>query len=246
MLISIKPTLTHSKKIAMKKNTNLLLIAAALFAATTMSAQQTTTMITPTPTDDHRDEFGFGVKGGINVSNVYDEEGEGFVADNRVGFYGGVFVSVPLGTYIGLQPEILYSQKGFKGKGSIGGPLIGTTSYDFERTSDYLDIPLQLQIKPIKELTFLVGPQYSYLMNTKDEFRGGGVEFTQEQEEELSTDNIKKNIFGFVVGAEANFSGFLISARAGWDITKSDADGDSVNPRYKNQVLQFGVGYTFY
>lgn len=229
----------------MKKNTNLLLIAAAMFAATTMSAQQTTTMITPTPTDDHRDEFGFGIKGGINVSNVYDEEGEGFVADNRVGFYGGVFVSVPLGTYIGLQPEILYSQKGFKGKGTIGGSLLGT-SYDFERTSDYLDIPLQLQIKPIKELTFLVGPQFSYLMNTKDELRGNGFEITQEQEEELSTDNIKKNIFGFVVGAEANISGFLISARAGWDITKSDADGDSVSPRYKNQVLQFGVGYTFY
>lgn len=225
----------------MKKNTNLLMIAAALFAATTMSAQQTTTMITPTPTDDHRDEFGFGIKGGINVSNVYDEEGEDFVADNRVGFYGGVFVSVPLGTYIGLQPEILYSQKGFKGKGSFFG-----NSYDFERTSDYLDIPLQLQIKPIKELTFLVGPQFSYLMNTKDEFRAGGVEFTQEEEEELSTDNIKKNVFGFVVGAEANFSGFLISARAGWDLSKSDADGDSVNPRYKNQVLQFGVGYTFY
>lgn len=225
----------------MKKNTNLLMIAAALFAATTMSAQQTTTMITPTPTDDHRDEFGFGIKGGINVSNVYDEEGEDFVANNRVGFYGGVFVSVPLGTYIGLQPEILYSQKGFKGK--ISGLV---NSYDFERTTDYLDIPLQLQIKPIKELTFLVGPQYSYLMNTKDEFRVGGSGFTDEQEEELSTDNIKKNIFGFVVGAEANFSGFLISARAGWDITKSDADGDSVNPRYKNQVLQFGVGYTFY
>lgn len=215
---------TVSKKIA---------LMLGLFITTVGFSQDNTTF---TPTDS-RNELRFGLKAGVNYSNVYDEEGDDFVADGKAGFVGGAFLSVPLGTYIGFQPEVLYSQKGFQAKGSVLG-----FDYDYKRTSTYLDIPLQLQIKPIEQVTILVGPQYSYLLETKNEFNGDS---TTQEEEEINNDNYKKNIFGFVVGADFNLENLVISARAGWDITKSDTDGDSTEPRYKNQVLQLTLGYRF-
>lgn len=214
----------------------------AVFALTLLTAANVAAQgdpIKPTADGDNRDQFGFGLRAGMNISNVYDEEGEDFVADSKTGFYGGVFVSVPLGTIVGIQPEVIYSQKGFKATGTfLGG------SYDFERTTSYLDIPLQLSIKPIPQLTFLVGPQFSYLLETKDDFNEGTI--TLVQEEEITGDNFKKGVIGAVVGVEANWKGIFVSARGGWDITKTDSDGDSTSPRYKNQVIQFGLGYTFY
>jgi hypothetical protein len=189
------------------------------------------------PSSDSREQLHFGVKAGVNFANVYDEENQDYVADNKTGFAAGAFVSIPIGKWIGFQPEVMYSQKGFKASGSILG-----ADYEFKRTSTYLDIPLQLQIKPIEQLTFLVGPQFSYLLETKNEFNGDS---TTQQEDDINGENYKKNIFGFVVGADVNLENFVISGRAGWDITKSDTDGDDTEPRYKNQVVQLTLGYRF-
>ena len=192
---------------------------------------------TITPSGDTRQNFKFGFKAGINIANVYDEEGNNFVADNKIGFVGGAFLSIPINKFIGFQPEVLYSEKGFK---ATGNTIFG--SYEFERTSTYLDIPLQLQVKPLDMVTILVGPQYSYLMETKNEFNGTS---NTTQENDINSDNYKKNIFGFVIGADLNLQQFIVSIRGGWDINKSDSDGDSSSPRYKNQVLQFTLGYAF-
>ena len=189
------------------------------------------------PSGDTRENFKFGFKAGLNLSNVYDEQGQDFVAENKIGFVGGAFLSIPITKLIGFQPEVLYSQKGFKATGST---ILG--KYDFERTSTFLDIPLQLQIKPINGITILVGPQYSYLLETKNQFNGSA---SSVQEAAINSENYKKNIFGFVVGADFNVDMFVIGAKAGWDISRSDSDGNSSNPRYKNQILQLTLGYAF-
>ena len=189
------------------------------------------------PSGDTRENFKFGFKAGANLSNVYDEQGENFVAENKVGFVGGAFLSFPIGKFIGFQPEVLYSQKGFKATGTT---ILG--KYDYERTLTYLDIPLQLQIKPIQGITILAGPQFSYLLETKNKFNGSA---SSAQESGINSDNYKKNIFGFVVGADFNIDMLVIGVKAGWDITKSDSDGNSSSPRYKNQVLQLTLGYAF-
>lgn len=186
---------------------------------------------------DSRSEFKVGFKGGVSLSNIYDQENQDYVADNKTGYYLGGFLSIPFGKYIGFQPEVLYSQKGFKASGST---LLG--DYDFSRTSNYIDVPLQLQLKPIEYVTILAGPQFSYLVDTKNEFNGTANTVT---EDDINNDNYKKNIFGFVVGADINIQHFVISGRAGWDISKSDKDGNDTTPRYKNRVVQLGVGYTF-
>ena len=186
---------------------------------------------------DTRDELKLGIKAGVNYSNVYDEEGQDFVASGKAGFAAGAFVSIPLGKFFGIQPEVMYSQKGYKATGKVLG-----FNYDYSKTTSYLDVPLLLQIKPIPMLSFVAGPQFSYLLDTKNTFNGSSTTTT---EASINSDNYKKNIFGFVLGADVNIDHFLISGRAGWDINKSDAEGNSTAPRYKNQVLQLTVGYTF-
>ena len=190
-----------------------------------------------TSSTDFREDLRFGLKAGFNYSNVYDKEGQDFVADSKFGFAGGAFVSIPLGKFIGIQPEFIYSQKGFKGSGNVLG-----FGYNYERTQDFLDIPILFQIKPIKEISFVVGPQFSYLLKTKNTFNNST---STSQEDAINSENYKKNIYGFVVGADFNIEPVVISLRGGWDISKSNEDGNSSNPRYKNQLLQLTVGFAF-
>lgn len=188
--------------------------------------------------EDPRNKLDFGIKAGINLSNVWDSKGEEFRADHKVGFVGGVFLGVPLGKIFGLQPEILISQKGFKATGTLLGQ-----SYSFVRTTTYIDVPLQLQIKPAQFVTIVVGPQFSYLLNQKDEYTLGSN--STEQEQAFDNDNIRKNILGFVGGADFYYENFVISGRAGWDFQTNNGDGTSDTPRYKNQWLQLTLGYKF-
>jgi hypothetical protein len=188
-------------------------------------------------TSDKRDSFKFGVKAGVNFSNVYDEQGQDFVADGKTGFAAGGFLSIPIGKVIGFQPEVMYSQKGFKATGNLLG-----FGYNYTRTSSFLDIPLLLQVKPVKGFALVAGPQFSYLLDTKNEFNGST---STTQEDAINSQNYKKNIFGFVVGADVNFDQLVLSGRVGWDISQSDTDGNSSDPRYKNQVIQLTLGYTF-
>lgn len=187
--------------------------------------------------NDTRDKLKIGFKAGVNYSNVYDEQGQNFVANGKTGFAAGAFVAIPIGSFFGIQPEIMYSQKGYKATGTALGFI-----YDYTRTTSYLDIPLLLQIKPIPMVSIVAGPQFSYLLDTKNSFNGNT---TTSSEATVNVDNYKKNIFGFVTGADIEVDHFLVSARAGWDITKSDANGNSEAPRYKNQVLQLAIGYAF-
>jgi hypothetical protein len=105
---------------------------------------------------DNREKMRYGARIGLNGSNVYDNEGDPFTADTKYGFMLGIFTAIPIGKHIGVQPEVQLSQKGFKGRGSlIGNP------YSVTRTTTFIDIPLQIALKPSEFITILAGPQYS-------------------------------------------------------------------------------------
>lgn len=185
---------------------------------------------------DARNRPSFGVKAGINRSNVWDEQGQDFQADAKTGFVGGAFISLPITTFIGIQPEILISQKGFQGSGTLL-----TIPYTFSRTTTYLDVPLLVQIKPVEAFTVVFGPQYAYLLSERNTYSFGGNNTVLQ--EEFDNDNIRKNTMGFVIGADFNADHVVISGRAGWDFLNNNGDGTSTTPRYKNQWLQLTLGF---
>lgn len=185
---------------------------------------------------DSRGNLAFGVKAGLNSSNVWDEQGQDFQADPKLGFAGGIYFAIPIGKFLGFQPEVLVSQKGLQGSGMLFG-----SPYSFTRTTTYIDIPLQLQIKPAAFLTIVAGPQYSYLMHKKDVYTFGTNSTVQEQE--FNNDNVRKNVFGFVAGGDINIKHIVLSGRLGWDLQTNNGDGSSSTPRYKNRWIQFTVGF---
>ena len=186
-----------------------------------------------------RSKVVFGFKGGFNRSNVFDQKRRDFVADGRTGAVVGGFMCIPFGGFIGFQPEVLFSQKGFSGVGEIAG-----YTYHLDRTTNHIDVPLQLQLKPFGWMSMLAGLQYSYLLSQKDE-----ISVNNKQEEvvqQFNNDNIRKNLLGFVMGGDINFWHVVISGRAGWDMIANHGDGNSSTPRYKNFWFQGTLGYRVY
>jgi hypothetical protein len=213
---------------------NILIIASLFSISTTVAVAQDSSNET-----DNREKFQFGLKAGLNYSNVYDAKGEEFNADAKFGFVGGLFMAIPIGKYFGVQPEVLISQKGFRGHGVLLG-----NPYSFNRTTTYIDVPLQFMLKPSEFITILAGPQFSYLMNQRDVFTSSSVSYAQEKE--FKQDNIRKNVFGVVGGFDINLRHITLGARAACDLQTNAGDGTSSTPRYKNVWLQGTVGYKFY
>lgn len=209
----------------------ILLIAIVAFMVNDVIAQNEGT--------DFRKNLQFGLKLGLNRSNVYASKGEQFDANPKFGLALGVFVVVPLGEFIGIQPEMIYSQKGFKATGM----LLGNT-YNITRTTSYLDMPILFALKPGGILTLLVGPQYSYLLKQKDVFANTSTSIQQEQEFENA--NVRKNILCFVGGFDINLNHLVLGGRIGWDILRNNKDKTSETPRYKNVWYQVTLGYRFY
>jgi hypothetical protein len=58
-------------------------------------------------------------------------------------------------------------------------------------------------------------------------------------------ENIRKNMLGFVIGAEFYYQRAVYSSRLGWDLIANNGDGTSTTPRYKNQWIQFTLGFKF-
>ena len=187
---------------------------------------------------DFREKLNFGLKAGANYANVYSEEGEDFVADGKIGFAGGAFVNIPLGNFFAIQPEIMFSQKGFKGSGMLLGQ-----DYSLTRTTNFIDVPLLLAIRPADWISIVVGPQFAFKLSTKNKYEFGNLSGEDTQIEENK--NIRKTILGGHFGLDINIKHFVLSPRASFDFQDNKGDGTSTDPKYKNFLLQLTVGYRF-
>jgi hypothetical protein len=185
---------------------------------------------------DLRDKVTFGIKGGVNLSNVYDSKQENFDTNAKFGLAAGVFLGLPLSTYVGLQPELLYSQRGYKETGSL-------FDSEFTRTTNYLDVPLLLAIKPSPVLSILAGPQFSFLLDGKYDFKSDLL--SGQVKQDFDNEDVRKNTLCLTGGLDLNLENLVISGRAGWDLKENNKDGSSTTPRYKNVWLQATIGFRF-
>lgn len=214
---------------------------------------------------DQRNMLQFGIKAGINNSNVYDAQGEDFVANPRIGPVFGAFLSVPLNTWLGFQPEVLYSSKGYAGSGAMGPQESNSTTstttvkgsaglsvtpagggdpdnYSYVNRLNYLDIPIMLQLKILPSIYLLGGPEYSYLLSSSYTFTNGVT--TETTQQKFQNDNIRHNVFGIIGGIELNLSRtFALGGRMAWDEVDNNGNGTSTMPRYRNYWMQVTLGY---
>lgn len=209
-------------------NKIFLTITAVVCIAGSTIAQKTSTT---------KNNLKLGLKAGANYSNVFDSKDNTFHADSKFGLAIGGFLSIPFAQYFAFQPEVLFSQKGFKGTGTILG-----SNYQFTRTTNYIDVPLLFAIKPTESFSIVVGPQYAFLLKQTDEFTTSTTSAAQEKE--FNNDNIRKNILSVLTGFDITGKNIVFGARVGWDVQNNNGDGTSSTPRYKNVWYQATIGVT--
>ena len=79
----------------------------------------------------------FGIKGGVNFSNLYVEDADD--TKMRTGFNVGLFSKLPITSYFAVQPEIYYTSKG--GEVVYDNSFVdGTAGFHL----NYIEVPLML------------------------------------------------------------------------------------------------------
>src|SRR5690349_10214147 len=106
----------------MKNTLFLAMFSTGLFFASRLAAQDQApaqTQKEEVTSHDAKKRVVPSIKLGFTRSNVYDRQGEAFVSNGKTGFMGGAALALPLGSLLGIQPEIMVLQKGFEGAGIL-------------------------------------------------------------------------------------------------------------------------------
>jgi hypothetical protein len=194
----------------------------------------------------HAQGLRFGVKAGANLSNLAGDLVNQDQYKNRFGFQGGVMLNFGLGDILSIQPEVLYSQKGFKYADEQYTSPLGTYRNTGNVRYDYLDVPILVRVRAAG-VFFEVGPQYSYLMNVSTDrtqtFNGNTVGNAGSGTTDLS--NVKRNELGYVGGLGYQASnGVMLGVRYSGAFTDFAKDGYSNDDfrNARNSTFQAYVG----
>ncbi|OGX88958.1 porin family protein [Hymenobacter coccineus] len=136
----------------------------------------------------------FGIKAGASLTNAVGDGATGFDYKNKFGFHGGFVANLPLSDVFSIQPELLYSMKGYRFRASDGlggGPLV-----DKRQSLNYIDVPILARINA-GGLFFEAGPQLGYLVSAKYSVDGNGNNSSSSYR---SRDGYRKVDFGYAAG----------------------------------------------
>ncbi|GAB2719919.1 hypothetical protein GCM10011495_32600 [Hymenobacter frigidus] len=197
----------------------------------------------------------FGLRAGANYSNLSGNIKNEDTYNNKVGFLGGVMLNVPLlaDDLLSIQPEILYSQKGFENKPTEFSSVLGKQKREGNVNYNYIDVPLLLKFKALGFVAE-AGPQYSYLLSSNNETKttttpAVGSPTVSETKDKNDVSGLNRNELGYLagVGYEAT-NGLSLNLRytgAFSDFVKSDNsayfNGDLKNARHS--AFQLSLGY---
>ncbi len=169
-----------------------------------------------------------GAKLGANLTKI---QGVAFSKAYDLNYQLGGFAEIDFNKNWGIQPELLFSQttskvdSGWKATyENLSGQLINPNV-----KLNYLNIPILLRINAGNLLTFHVGPQFSVLVNHNESLVTN------------SKNAFKSGDFAAVLGAQVNISKFRIYGR--YNIGLSNISDVNSPNKWKNQQLQFGVGF---
>jgi outer membrane protein W len=199
----------------------------------------------------HAGRTTFGVKAGLHVSNASGTpEGWNESIKWKTGLTGGLFLNYALSERFSLQPELLFTQKGF------GSTLIEDI-VDLTVSLDYFELPVLAKYKFSPEKKFrpaiFAGPSFAYCFGSELTIStwifSGDIDFSSLTH---TTD------FGIIAGGGFDYAvsgGVLIlDARFSYGFTHVILSGDfEINgdtqtideDDFKNYGFSFMLGYAF-
>lgn len=167
----------------------------------------------------------FGMKGGVTF-NTIDTESGGVDFNNKTGFVGGISYGLRLGDNLGLQPELLYVEKG----GESGNAQVKLS---------YLEVPVLLRFMAAtgRIQPFLLAGGYANFKVNDD----CSVEQAGECLEEP-----KSSDFGLALGAGLRFGGVTgITVEIRWDrgLANINSVEDGFDARNRAVMLMAGLSF---
>ncbi|MGV3502365.1 MAG: porin family protein [Adhaeribacter sp.] len=188
-----------------------------------------------------------GLKGGLTLSNIAGDLENEDVYMNKFGFNGGLTANFSLvgDNFLSIQPELLYSQKGYKYRDEEFTDLLGReVRRKGTRNFNYLDLPVLLKVNA-GGLFFEAGPQLSYLLAIRDNTETSVNGDTDSSWRSINKDDLAELEVGYAAGLGFQAAnGLSLGVRYNGsmsDLAKSDPNNDElVNARHSAFQLQLG------
>lgn len=182
----------------------------------------------------------FGIKAGVNIANFTGDTGSLGSLSSRMGFAGGVFAEVNLGSKFTLQPELLYSSQGTKSQMVVN---IDGTNYDVTTKIkiSYINIPIMVKYYPDKKFSLELGPQIGFLTSANADVSVLGSTVGVDVKDTFESIDIGMNVgagYDFTKNISAGFRYNLGLA----NIAKT-SPGD--NSKIHNSVISISLAYKF-
>lgn len=178
-----------------------------------------------------------GVKGGLNVSNLFIDN----VNDEnaRIGYHAGLYGQVFSSEAFALQLELLYSTKG-----SMEQYTSGSLNQEIKYNLSYIDLPVLGVFKLGRQAEIHIGGYASYLLNVNVSYEGDVASGS----DDIDKDNLKSYDYGLTGGFGFNFGKSVqVGARYNYGLVKI-ADSDSAKMLLgdaKNSVAQVYIAFNF-
>ncbi|RIJ37394.1 porin family protein [Pontibacter oryzae] len=167
---------------------------------------------------------GIGIKGGVNFASVHGSDKDKYGSVNsHTSFHAGVYAQFAISELFSIQPELLYSRKGFERQDSV-------------YRLDYLEVPVLAVFNITDNLSVHLGPQVGVMMSAKVE------------DEEIDLEPYHTFDYGAAAGIEGRISRFRLGTRyvhSFGDLRKENDSGNSINEDVKNGVIQVYLGVGF-
>ncbi len=211
-----------------------------LFLTLTTAFVLICTTLTQAKAQDDELKARFGIKGGVNFSNLYTKD----VDENNVltGFNLGVFAKLPIASFLAIQPELYFTTKG--GESTYNNAFVkGTARFNV----NYLELPVLVVVNISKYFNVHAGPYAAFLLNGKATNKSNVTLF--DFEDNLDTNDFNKLDFGLAAGIGVDLGGVGFGARYNYGLTKVGKERTFLGTNYtfpdgKNSVLSVYASFS--
>ncbi len=213
------------------------LIALVLFTAGQVNAQNDN----PGPS--------FGVKGGLNLSNLFVNNNDNIEDNNwKVGYHAGLFVKAPLSNLFSIQPEVLYSTTGAKITygGSGLAQTLGINPGEVRFNLNYVQVPVLFLVN-VGALNVHAGPYAAYLVNANVKNLQDSDPLNPTTLLELNEDDFQRLDYGIAAGIGFDLKNAKLGLRYNYGFQQLGDGGIAgrITGNARNAVAQVYVGFGF-
>lgn len=186
-------------------------------------------------------QINFGFKGGLSHSEILESNDlENNVYQMPIAYaHLGVVANFPLSNNLAIQSELIFNQRG----GKIRFTADSIKNAFFEHRYSYVSLPVLLEYK-LKNLSLEVGPEFSYLLDSRIMYNGVNVSdnfWTTQNKFDVSLDIGAKYSFGDHLFTQLRWQRSLTPIG---NIAATDRNGEPIdNIAFYTTSIQVSVGY---